>query len=527
MATAATNGVVSVFDLSRFGRQKQLLTYNEHERTAHSVCFHNTDPHFLISCSQDGTVKRFDTRHEKAVTTFYSNSESVRDVKFSPGNTYTFAAASENGQVQLWDTRRADRCTSQFTAHSEPIYTCDWHPTNPNWLATGSRDKQIKIWSIGTGEIDPVHTIQTIAVVGRVRWRPEKPFQIASCALVMDYSIYIWDVRRPFIPYASFNDHTNVTTDIAFKGDDPYSLLSTSKDSTIYRHSLRDANRSSSNANPQGASINFRGDLVFANKLKAIVKPGTDAVDSGAPEKTEQFHLAKSKLCTFSSSPGSEDSKSFREYVALKGFATEYKLTGSLIEICDHNAEVARRYCKPNVAMLWKWVRQFFAHADDDISSVTHRDSANGHLSGGGSHLQLANRMSGLGSSGGIGGWAEDNHHHTDRGLLTQQSMDDKLTLDNQLPKPFDPRGNNLITNNNWTGTTGDGDITGGDFILFGDRELTIESVSLLRNGFLYTGDMCKEIVFPALTSCNDLNAATRQSAEMPPEPSAVVSEAE
>lgn len=37
LATAATNGVVSVWDLSKFGRQKQLYVYNEHERTAHSV----------------------------------------------------------------------------------------------------------------------------------------------------------------------------------------------------------------------------------------------------------------------------------------------------------------------------------------------------------------------------------------------------------------------------------------------------------------------------------------------------------
>lgn len=39
LATAATNGVVSVWDLSKFGRQKQLYVYNEHERTAHSVCY--------------------------------------------------------------------------------------------------------------------------------------------------------------------------------------------------------------------------------------------------------------------------------------------------------------------------------------------------------------------------------------------------------------------------------------------------------------------------------------------------------
>lgn len=508
-----------MFDLSRFGRQKQLLTYNEHERTAHSVEFHKTDPHFLISCSQDGTVKRFDTRHEKAVSTFYSNSESVRDVKFSPGNPYTFAAASENGQVQLWDTRRTDRCTSQFTAHSEPIYTCDWHPKNPNWLATGSRDKQIKIWSIGTGEIDPIHTIQTIAVVGRVRWRPERPFQIASCALVMDYSIYLWDVRRPFIPYASFNEHNNVTTDIAFKGDDPYSLLSTSKDSTIYRHSLRDANRSSMQTNSQGASINFRGDLVFANKLKVTAKAGGGGADviDGGPEKPDQFHLAKSSLFTFPAA-GPEHSKALREYLALKGLAMEYKLIGPLVEICDHNAEVARRYSKPSVVMLWKWVRQFFENSEDVPLVRPKRESGGTHLAGSGSHIQLVNRM-----SGGEDNLLPGHHHllHADRGLLAQQSLDEKLILDNPLPKTFDARGNGLSTTNNWTGTNAE-DISG-DFILFGDRELTIESVNLLRNGFLYTGDICKELVFPALSTCNDLNAP-KQSTETPPEPRAAVS---
>lgn len=106
LATAATNGVVSVWDLSKFGRQKQLLIYNDHERTAHTVTFHSTEVNLLISGSQDGTIKCFDTRCDKAVNTFYSNSESVRDVKFNPHSSNIFSAVSENGTVQLWDLRR-------------------------------------------------------------------------------------------------------------------------------------------------------------------------------------------------------------------------------------------------------------------------------------------------------------------------------------------------------------------------------------------------------------------------------------
>lgn len=107
LATAATNGVVSVWDLSKFGRQKQLHVYSEHERTAHTVTFHGTEPNLLISGSQDGTIKCFDLRIDKAVHTYCSNSESVRDVKFSPQYPNTFAAVSESGTIQLWDLKRS------------------------------------------------------------------------------------------------------------------------------------------------------------------------------------------------------------------------------------------------------------------------------------------------------------------------------------------------------------------------------------------------------------------------------------
>lgn len=76
-----------------------------------------------------------------------SNTESVRDVQFSPHMPYTFASVSENGSVQIWDVRKADKSTLQFAAHSGPIFACDWHPEN-TWLATASRDKTIKVNNI-------------------------------------------------------------------------------------------------------------------------------------------------------------------------------------------------------------------------------------------------------------------------------------------------------------------------------------------------------------------------------------------
>lgn len=65
-------------------------------------------------------------------------------MQFSPHNTYTFAAASENGTIQIWDTRKADKCLNKFSAHNGPVFSCDWH-SELQLLATASRDKTIKV----------------------------------------------------------------------------------------------------------------------------------------------------------------------------------------------------------------------------------------------------------------------------------------------------------------------------------------------------------------------------------------------
>lgn len=90
-------------------------------------------------------------------------------------------------------------------------------------------------------------------------------YNIASASLVSDYSVYVWDLRRPYLPYIAFDDHTNVVTGICWKGDDPGVLLSSSKDSTVLRHTFRDASPSNGS---QSASVGLTGDLLFTYKVK-------------------------------------------------------------------------------------------------------------------------------------------------------------------------------------------------------------------------------------------------------------------
>ncbi|KAM4602311.1 GATOR2 complex protein WDR24 [Discoglossus pictus] len=364
LATAATNGVVVTWNLGKPSRNKQDQLFTEHKRTVNKVCFHPTEVYMLLSGSQDGYMKCFDLRKKDSVSTFSGQSESVRDVQFSIRDYFTFAATFENGNVQLWDIRRPDRSERMFTAHNGPVFCCDWHPEDRGWLATGGRDKMVKVWDMNTNRAKEIYCVQTIASVARVKWRPEKKYHIGTCSMMVDHNIYVWDVRRPFIPFATFEDHKDVTTGIMWRHlHDPDFLLSGSKDSTLFQHIFRDARRPIDRANPEGLCYGLFGDLAFAAK-ESLISSSSSSNDSNRkpydrrhpifflrkPDPAEQFENISSGLCVFEAGGGD-----MGWFVAT---AERYALAGRpLAELCDHNAKVARELNRWQVAQTWTMLR--------------------------------------------------------------------------------------------------------------------------------------------------------------------------
>ena len=145
---------------------------------------------------------------------------------------------------QVWDIRKQSAPVHRIIAHSGLVLTAQWHPHLPTVLASGGRDRMVKVWDVEHGETTPQRVLQTIEIVGRVSWRPGHPDQLASAAALLDNRVHIWDARRPYLPIAICYGHTNAATGLAWMDSDfgpAQRFLACSKDSTLAMHDVAQA----------------------------------------------------------------------------------------------------------------------------------------------------------------------------------------------------------------------------------------------------------------------------------------------
>ena len=242
VATAATNGAVIMWNLDASlsapsaPRNRQLnlqeSIYKEHTRSVNRVAWHPSENNLLVSGSQDGTIKMWDRRQAESILTLKPNSESVRDVQYCPTSQSRLAASFDNGTVQVWDVRKVKKREAKLSGHNGIVLAIDWHPKRPNILASGGRDRWIHVWDLASPAAPlagsrsrarhaPARSIQTIASVSRVSWRPGYKYQLASSASVLDNTVQVWSTLRPYAPLACVRGHNNVTTGVLWTNQHP------------------------------------------------------------------------------------------------------------------------------------------------------------------------------------------------------------------------------------------------------------------------------------------------------------------
>ncbi|KAI8586153.1 WD40-repeat-containing domain protein [Geranomyces variabilis] len=383
VATAASNGAVIIWDLNRPNVHKLERILTEHTRAVNRISFHPTEPVLLLSASQDGSMRLWDLRAKSiARNAFEGRAESVRDVQFSPTNPYEFVAGFENGNIQKWDIRFPNQHERKWNGHNGLALTIDWHPDG-RLVASGGRDRLIKVWDMKSESRLPLYTIQTIAPVARVSWRPGHDGQLASCSLATDHSIHLWDLSRPYIASKTLEAHESVTTGFLWR--DSNMLWSCSKDRSFARHDMRlHAFRPMDYLNTSAVAWNVDGELTFAIDERCTFPTAADGNGAHAGASIMQYRPRQRT--------GIADSETFDVH-AFIAFATEVQIDPNDVwTSCDHNAQLATELGLLRTAQTWKILQLLYGGQAADtpeprnlsalFASAPHRSSQSTHHNG-------------------------------------------------------------------------------------------------------------------------------------------------
>ncbi|KAK0518649.1 Lissencephaly-1 [Tilletia horrida] len=184
-------------------------TLKGHTKAVQDVDF-DSKGQFLVSCSSDLSIKVWDTSNDwKNTKTLYGHDHSISSVRFMPGDD-RIMSASRDRTIKLWDLA-SGYCTRTVTGHAEWVraaipsddgsvfVTCsndqvsakDERSRAPNqFVATGSRDKTIRIWDASSGQC-----LRTLH--GHDNWIRALVFHPNGKALLSasdDKSVKVWDL---------------------------------------------------------------------------------------------------------------------------------------------------------------------------------------------------------------------------------------------------------------------------------------------------------------------------------------------
>ncbi|XP_046560115.1 GATOR complex protein WDR24-like [Haliotis rubra] len=309
---------------------------------------------FRILAIEDGHFEeRLNLRVGKAKNS--NLNYSAADVAWNHQEENILASAATNGSGCHLGFEQAF-CLKQehvFADHKRSVNRVNFHSGEHQLLISGSQDGNVIlfVWDISRMPAKLMFNIQTIASVARVKWRPQRRYHLASCSLLLDHDVNIWNLHRPYIPFASFDEHKDVTTGIVWR-DDNHFFLSCSKDGHVIQHMFKDAKRPADNVVPSGIDINITGEISHAyyDKPDSSAKSGqtTRLFFRKQPDRSEQFTQISSHMFVFSS----EESLSMRWFVQA---ALGYRVTGgSVTELCEWNMKVARSIgLNSQVAQIW------------------------------------------------------------------------------------------------------------------------------------------------------------------------------
>jgi len=203
LASCSADMTIKIWDFQTYECTK---TLHGHDHNISTVAFMSSGD-YLLSGSRDKTIKMWEVATGYCIKTFSGHREWVRCIRVSPDG-LMIASASNDQTIRVWNIATKE-CKIELTEHNHVIESVCWAPSKSiqsihdgtgtdgkslpgPFLASASRDKEIKIWEVNTG-------VCLFTLVGHDNWVREILFHpggnyLLSCS--DDKTIRTWDIKN-------------------------------------------------------------------------------------------------------------------------------------------------------------------------------------------------------------------------------------------------------------------------------------------------------------------------------------------
>lgn len=161
---SSSNGQIHLLSTNPL-KWSSISSFNAHNGPIHKLKSNPNNSNILISCSEDSTVKLWDSRIEFKPIHILNNSRNLPFYSLDVNHGLIASGSQLKGtdsELILWDERKLDKPLRSFIdSHNDDITDVKFHPLRKNILLSGATDNYVNIYDINI-EIEDDAQLQCI-----------------------------------------------------------------------------------------------------------------------------------------------------------------------------------------------------------------------------------------------------------------------------------------------------------------------------------------------------------------------------